>query len=697
MLRYLIVHMRLVLKLWSKYYTLRFVCALLLEAGVVYISLYLVPQHSIGSSLLWPPAAVGLGLLWFGGLELAPAIAGGFLAVLLPQGVLPPLATATALGNTLESGVAVFILREYAAFNPMFGRMRDALGLIFTAFLSSLVSATTIAFAVYLFGNSETPGALWTGLWIGHTVSILSLGPFVLRWIVRPRWSRTRLELLEGTGVFGALILITFLMAWTPYTSIGGVSLLYLDILPLIWIALRTGPRGMSLGLLLFALITTTGVLFGHGPLSTNTNLAETLFGMQMVIGTLSLIFLLFNSITEERKEAIIELESHVGALERVLERLNTEDKAKTDFIAILAHELRNPLSPILSGLELLKINLGESELLKMMSAHVHTMARLLDDLLDISRITQKKFKIQREAVEVHSVVTRALEMVAPLVQERKQELSVSLPHEELWLQADPVRLAQVLVNLLNNAAKYTDPGGTIALTVERKGAALLVRVKDSGVGITPERLKHIFEPFGTNERDNSRPGGLRIGLSLAKRMVEMHHGELTAHSLGEGKGSEFIVTIPLPPNAPLPLVANNRTRGRFNREVLGQSRKERGPLKVLVVDDNEAAAQNLARLLEHSGHQVCVAYDAPQALELLRRERPQAALVDIGLPTMDGYELAGRMREESPRIALIALTGFGQSEDKQKSIAAGFSEHLVKPVSIIDVERVLSEVTPGA
>jgi CheY-like chemotaxis protein len=331
-----------------------------------------------------------------------------------------------------------------------------------------------------------------------------------------------------------------------------------------------------------------------------------------------------------------------------------------------------------------------------MMGAHLHTIARLLDDLLDISRISQKKFKLQKQSVEMHTIVAHALEMAEPYLQTHNHKLITRIPEGEIWLNGDPVRLAQIFVNLLNNAAKYTEPGGTIALEVEREGDEVVVRVKDSGIGIPAERLPKLFEPFGGSEGNMHSKGGLRIGLSLVKRMAEMHHGTVTVSSAGVGQGSEFTVRLPLPAAMPLPLEPGSsaqRSRGRFSKKLVEEDSKRVGQVCILLVDDNKAAAQSLCTLLEHNGHKVILAYDGPEALTLATTHHPDVALLDIGLPTMDGYEVARRLRKEYGNdITLIALTGYGQPEDRQKAEEAGFDEHLVKPVSIADLERVLVE-----
>ncbi len=682
----------------SRSYIARFITATALYAAVLVVSFHLIPPGGAGASLVWPPAALGLVIIYFWGFELWPAIAVAFFAVLWSRGIAPPLIVATVVGNVLEAVVGAYLLRYYVQFSPMMNRLRDSLGLMLAATAASIISASIITTGVYVFNQRPAlNSSLWIGIWIGHLVSIISFSPFLLRWLHRPLFTKTSKEVVEGVALFGIIFTICVLLFWTPYSSIGGISLLYILILPLLWAALRTGPRGISLSLLMLATIGATGALFGYGPITQNPNLSLALFSLQMVIGVLSMIFLLFTSITEERKEAVINLESHVDKLEAALAKISSEDQAKADFIAILAHELRNPLSPILSGLELLKTKEeGPSEVHRMMSAHLHTIARLLDDLLDISRISQKKFKLQKEPIEIHQVISHTLEMVQPQLEARGHALSVSLPPEEIWLSGDPVRLSQIFVNLLNNAAKYTDPGGTISLTVAIEGSDLMVTIKDNGVGIAAERIHNVFEPFGGLETGGQRPGGLRIGLSLAKRMTEMHQGHLSVKSAGVGQGATFTVRIPLPPTMPLPMGEEKKTRsrGRFSKESSEETKQKLGSIKILVVDDNEPAAVGLGKLLEHHGHEVVLAHDAPAALDLAHANRPQVAILDIGLPTMDGYELARKFRERwGSEVTLIALTGYGQAEDKQKSKDAGFDDHLVKPVSIDDVQKVLLEL----
>ncbi len=676
-------------------YFVRFVLLALVYAGIAWISLTFILAGSSGASLVWPVAAIGVAGLLFWGLNLWPALILGIFVILVARGFSPPLAAGVSLGNTIEALLGAYILTR-AGFHPIMSRLRDTLGLILAAFVSTFVSAWVIAGSAAIFYSNVFRPELLVGLWIGHTVSLLTFGPFVLRWGYRPFFRKSWREALLGVVIFGTIFVLDFFIFWTPHGSIGGISLIYILIIPLIWASLRTGPRGIALALFMTTLVGISGILWGYGPITPHA--AQALFGIQTLLGTLAVIFLLFTSITEERKEAVLQLENHVGKLEEALEKISDEDRAKGEFIAILAHELRNPLSPVLSGLEILKTReTGPQDVHHMMGAHLHTLARLLDDLLDITRITQKKFTLERETTTLQAILERSFEMAGPYLASRQHSFVRDIPQEEIRIDADPMRLAQVFVNLLNNAAKYTPPGGEIHLSATHENNTAVVRVRDNGQGINPSRLQTIFEPFAGGAERSMGPGGLHIGLSLAKRMVELHRGTIEVRSPGEGKGSEFIVRLPLQAALSSPLRTQPKkevTRARFSREAVENHARAAGPIQVLVVDDNEAAAQMLGTLLIHNGHTVSMAHTGFAALEEAGKSHPHVALLDIGLPDLDGYEVGRRLRAQfGDDISLIALTGYGQDEDRLKAKDAGFDDHLVKPVSIVDVERALAKL----
>jgi len=371
------------------------------------------------------------------------------------------------------------------------------------------------------------------------------------------------------------------------------------------------------------------------------------------------------------------ELLARVGAHLQMARLRRESDRRKDEFLATLAHELRNPLAPIRNMLEIMKRSDGDVALIEKarstMERQLSHMVRLIDDLLDVSRISRGKLQLKRERIELASVVYPAIEACRPFAERARHEVSVTLPPERIYLDADPVRLAQVFGNILNNSCKYTAPGGKIWLSAERQGGDVLVRIKDTGVGIPSDQLSGIFEIFAQVDRTlEQSQGGLGIGLTLVKRLVEMHGGTVAAYSEGPDRGSELVVRLPVlrePPKeqqAPEPAAAGS-TPGR----------------RVLVVDDNQDAAVSLAMLLELTGHEVRTAFDGLKAVEVAGEFLPDVVLMDLGMPKLNGYEAATRIREQmwGERMVLVAVTGWGQEDDRRRTAEAGFDGHLVKPV----------------
>jgi CheY-like chemotaxis protein/two-component sensor histidine kinase len=356
----------------------------------------------------------------------------------------------------------------------------------------------------------------------------------------------------------------------------------------------------------------------------------------------------------------------------------------------MLSHELRNPLAPILNALHILRLQQDENPIQQeargMIERQVRQLSRLVDDLLEVSRITTGRVKLQQERVEVSGVIERAVEAIRPVVQQRQHELSVTLPDTPLWLYGDPHRLEQVVVNLLTNAAKYTDKGGRTWLTVKQEGDEMMLRVRDTGVGIAPEFLPRIFDLFTQADRSLDRSqGGLGIGLTLVQRLVEMHRGTVEAHSDGLGKGSEFVVRLPV-------LLSPAKSQRPTPAEPVKPTGRS---LRVLVVEDNVDMAGSSAMLLRMSGHEVQVAYTGSAGLEAALAHQPEVVLLDIGLPEMDGYEVARRIRQhtEMRTIVRVALTGYGQESDRRRSEGAGFNYHMVKPVDPQKLQDLLETV----
>ena len=384
-----------------------------------------------------------------------------------------------------------------------------------------------------------------------------------------------------------------------------------------------------------------------------------------------------------------------VQAQRKRADGLAEANRSKEEFMALLSHELRSPLSPILNALNILRQMRTNDPIIEqagnIIDRQVGVMVRLVDDLLDISRITKGKLRLTKEQVELRVVVNHAAETARPFMDARKHDFSVSLPTEPIWVEADPARMEQVVVNLLNNAAKYTDTGGLIRMTVSQEGDEAVIRVRDNGVGIAPELLPHIFELFTQVDGSLGRSyGGLGIGLALARNLVEMHEGRLQASSAGLGKGCEFTIKLPV-------LLEPSDDEAKT---VLEPGQHAGRSLRVLVVEDNVDAADSLSLLLRLYGHEVQVARTGPTALEMASASRPDVVLLDIGLPGMDGYQVAQRLRErpEFKDVMMCALTGYTPSEaDRQRQQETGFDHYYVKPVDLTKLLELFKTVGPPA
>lgn len=393
-------------------------------------------------------------------------------------------------------------------------------------------------------------------------------------------------------------------------------------------------------------------------------------------------VFVIASNVTEQ-----VLSRNQINHLREAAEAAN---RAKDEFLAMLGHELRNPLSPILTALQLMKLrgSGGFERERTVIERQVNHLTRLVDDLLDVSRIARGKVELKTEIVEMTDVVAKAIEMSSPLLEQRTHSLSVDVPGRGLAVEGDPTRLSQVVSNLLTNAAKYTPPGGHITLRGGEEQGYVVLRVRDTGIGIAPDVLPRVFDLFVQERQAIDRSqGGLGLGLTIVRNLVERHGGSVSAHSDGPGRGSEFVVRLP----------RSDAAHANRNARPGGPARGEPADApadvcRILVVDDNEDGADTLAEVLNGRGYETRVAHDGPTALRIAEDFRPDIAFLDIGLPVMDGYELAGRLREIAALsgIRLIALTGYGQESDRKKTQAAGFHHHLVKPVDLDALEAIV-------
>jgi signal transduction histidine kinase/CheY-like chemotaxis protein len=450
---------------------------------------------------------------------------------------------------------------------------------------------------------------------------------------------------------------------------------------------------GLWPGLLALVLGTVVGTYFFTDPLYTFAlpDPAEQLdVVLFLAVGVLLSAQMEAMHLARRRVEAQrAQLEEQIRRREEAEEALRQADVRKQEFLATLAHELRNPLVPIRNSLEILRMqgshDRGMQAIRDVIERQVRFMGRIIDDLLDSSRIAQNKLQLLTERIALATVVDQAVETSRPFIEAAGHLLTVNLPARPVYLEADPTRLAQVLVNLLNNAAKYTEQGGRISLTAERNGGEVLVRITDNGLGIPTNVLPRLFDMYMQVDQSLKRSqGGLGLGLPLVQRLVKMHGGSVEAHSDGPGKGSEFVVRLPV-------------ALGKPDVELMpGGDGATQAPTtcRVLIVDDLKDSADSLAMMLRLMGHEVFTAYDGEEAIAAAARLKPDIVLLDIGMPKLNGIDICRRIRQQpwGKSMVLVAQTGLGQEEDKRRFEEAGFNHHLVKPVDPMAIEKLLTE-----
>lgn len=641
-------------------------------------------------AVIQPAAGVALAALVLLGIRMWPAIALGALINVIIGKAPFIVALGGILGHTLHAVLGAYALQLFK-FDPVFRRVGDMFAFIFVALVASMIvpSLGTLGIVVnnaLLF--TELPfRATWVSWWAGIMIGDLILGAALIRYFAKTSFVRTRKEIVELIAAFSMLGILSYLIFWTDSDATVRALLVLFYFVPFLWFSLRLGNRFNFLAFLFTSVIAILGTLYGD--VISETPLGRRLMTTEFFLATLAVIFYLFTAVVEERKRATRELTNQLARVEDLLTKVSAEDRAKSNFIAIFAHELRNPLAPIVSSIELLKLRFGAhpeiAPVLETIDDRARTIVRLLDDLLDVSRISRQTFKLQREALDVRVRAEHAAHAMRSLAEKHGLTLSVQIPRNAVCVVADPVRIEQIMTNLLMNAVKYTDRGGRITLMVRAMDDRAEIRVRDTGVGIAPEMLSRIFAPFtglGVEQRQPAMKEGLGIGLWLTENLVKAHGGTIEAKSEGPGRGSEFVVRLPL---SKQPMKYETTFESPAESPDFDANR-----MKVLVVDDNEAAAQGLGTLLEYSGKTVALAYGGAEAVEKSREFSPDAVVLDIGLPDLSGYEVAQMLRDDGYRGKLVALTGYGQEEDKKKAADAGFDHHLTKPVGIADLLKVL-------
>jgi signal transduction histidine kinase/ActR/RegA family two-component response regulator len=632
---------------------------------------------------IWPPTGIAIaGVLLLGPSARPLIFVAAFLINAVTAGTLGT-ALAIGVGNVLEASAGAYFIERWAGGRRMLDRAPTIFRFVAlmapTAAISATIGVTTLAIA----GNAPWSQyvSIWLTWWMGDLSGGLLVVPLVLAWLDRGAGTRAGVTPIEIAMLFAlvcASAAVTFgdVGPWPNHTPLA-----FLTIPPLVWAAFRFGLRYASLAIAALSTIATWSTVRGSGPFalpSANTALLI----LATFIATLTAMMLPIAAVVAERRRAE---EERARLLDRErAARVDAEatSSAKDDFLAMLGHELRNPLSAIATAAHVLSLDRSRDESAdhaqRVINRQVRHLARLVDDLLDVTRVTTGKVTLVYEPVDFSALVLRSIDSLELSSRETDQGPGPQLQVEVdpgLWVNGDPTRLEQIVTNLLTNAIKYTPAGGSVRVVAGAEGDRIVIRVADTGIGIEPKLLPHIFERFIQADTGPARShGGLGLGLTLVKHFVGLHHGEVSAASDGVGSGSVFTVSLPTAPPKPsavAPALALVATRRR-----------------VLLVEDQVDAREMMRFALEFAGHYVTEASDGPSAVAAVADTNPHIAFVDIGLPGFNGYEVARRVRAMRGRaIVLVALTGYGQPSDREQSEGAGFDHHLVKPV---DLDRVI-------
>lgn len=631
-------------------------------------------------AFIWPATGIALAAAFLWGNRMLSAIALGAFVAAASFGSPLSVVLSSTIGNTLQALAGAYLFRLFE-FRPNIARLRDTLLLLGVALVVTTIAPTISILGRTLFGSLVAhPSEAWRMIWAGGVWSVMVVTPLITGYLQERRIKPERM--IEHTLALFTVCVVTYAIFWGPMGLMGGISLIYILLVPFFWIALRFSPRSTALALFLASIIAISGAV-ANTPAS--QQLGNWLFQTQLLLEIFAVIFLIVSSAIEDRRTATTELQAHVAQLENAVTKISEQDSAKSDFLAILSHELRNPLAPVLSTLELLRVrrdpNEEEAVIISGAETRLRMMGRLLDDLLDMSRVSEKRMKLQKEYLSLRAIAERSVESARPLIEKFNHVLSVTFPETDAQLFADPIRIEQVLVNVLNNAAKYTPEGGTIEFRADTHGSRAIFTIRDNGTGIEQSMLEKIFEPFLQVSHSKYGTSGVGVGLALAKQLVDLHDGTISALSAGLGRGSTFVIEFPI---VQAPVVVPEPT---LSHPVPDRST---GSLNILIVDDNRAGTEALGRLLAFRGHTTMLAYSGQEGLYRALEKQYDVILLDIGLPDIGGYDVARRLREAGCESFIVALTGYGQDEDRRKALEAGCDGHLTKPVGLQDIENAL-------
>jgi signal transduction histidine kinase len=675
--------------------------AVYLLAGRLGLLLPISHEHV---TLLWAPTGISLAAVLRFGLRAAPGIFLGAFLVNFTVGGPPAADLGIAAGNTLEAVLGAGLLRR-AGFRDSLERVRDVLLLLgLGAAASPMVSATIGVSSLAAFGRIP-PDREFLNLasywWLGDAMGALLVTPVLLTWAELPRpWVLRKERILEAAVLGAGFLIVSDLTLGTWVKNPILHPPLAFTLFPfLVWAAVRFGPRGAATTTLLVMGIGLWATLEGRAPFARGT-LEERLMFLHTYMAMASVTSLLLAAVFAERKRAEAGLRQGEDRLRLALDRerearaeAEAASEAKDRFLASLSHELRTPLTPVLAVVSALE---GDERVapelrrpLDLVRRNVELEARLIDDLLDLTRIVRGKLELHPEVTDARTVIEHTIEICCKAADCPRVVTDLAAEDHRIW--ADPSRLTQVLWNLINNAVKFTPAGGTLTIRSRSEGDRLVLQISDTGVGIEPQVLPHVFDAFEQGRARSPRgAGGLGLGLAISKAIVELHGGRLTAESRGRGHGATFTVSLP----ASLPRVDHDTGKIAVAGEPVTPPESAAVPLRILLVEDHADTAEAMAELLSLLGYQVTTTGTVAEALAATRAERFDLLLSDLGLPDGSGLDL---MREISGRngdgLPGIALSGYGMEEDVRQSLEAGFRKHLTKPVTLQQLEAAIREV----
>jgi len=636
---------------------------------------YVIIEWQTSPALLWPTTGIAVAIMWLYGYRYAVPIYLGSLAGTLtgPNAHILLAVITTPLGHVAGQMLGVYLL-NYFKFEGVFNNLRNVLVFFISIVVLSVIAPAVMTTVGYMTGNLD--GSFYTVFsrrWAGFAFSCLILTPFILAWTCKDPYPHVT-SVIETSFVGASLTIVTYMLFWTNFPAEYGFVMFAVFFVVVIWVCLRFSSRIVTLSALFITVLGISGLFISS---ATSGVLSSQLFAAELFLFIVVPIMYVYSALVKER-------EKNTEELKLALARIELENVNKTNFISVLAHELRNPLAPIKSTLEIMKLQPMPPEIGQLVTSaynQVHVMRRLLDDLLDVTRVTQGKFNLKNENVQLELLLRNVIEVTKDTISDREHTLILEKDAPDtVVINVDPIRLEQVLVNVINNAAKFTKRGGHITVAYAVSGRNLLLTVTDNGKGIESENLERIFDSFWQiNHMSRQSASGIGVGLALSRQIVELHNGTIRAESKGLGLGSTFIITIPCVTTGQVVLPAKaERVTPILKRTVL-------------VVDDNKAAADALAKLLKIKGHTTHTAYTGKEALQKVVVKAPEVVLLDIGMADMSGYEVAKLLRERGFAGALIAVSGYGQQEDKRKALEVGFDAHFTKPLAIDNLETYLN------